>query len=644
MTNNRNTERWRKILRIGLIVGVWLVGVTRAEAVQESKGQDGEEVLCLDVRGRGDLNGGKVSLEQEAEPKSEDTVRVSEQKKDSSGKDDEYDGRYGWPLQRIPRRVIVCELPDQWAEAMLLESLSGLAAQAVNEERFDALVWIRDPNSRSYARHFEAVLDRLDISDTMTMGVWELADYLKKERVVKGYVLYRKDGWSGPLYTRRDDIDLSANVATVYAGILQGILVDETMESEVRRHGFRLLKDARYETPEQCFVLNKALLNNGSALSIDPLVTNCRDIAIAQRLMLYYDTGDLAEQVLEWVRPLSPILGWNCGDEDEYTGAITRWGHYNTATNWCRNLPLLSAGAEKGVPARACEVDPKTIDFTDTADFHAYVMSDGDNMQWTIGAFVDDPRYLGNPARDSVGLSWTTCPVNLSVMAPSVWKDIAALQKSNFSLIEYGGGYQYPDQFAINRPNREELLRAFARRLDYHFHRLGITVFGFICKDVDSPEAQQAFKIYAEEIEGLTGMLAVQYYPYELEGATYWFPNRDGIDIPVSTARYSLWNDVDPNRPRCGTPEYVSSLINRDVIADDGPDQQQLSWTIVHAWSDFGLTSPLCEGLGAGFGPVKVSEDLLLPQIKTVSASELLWRIRMKYRPEQTCKILGIAE
>ena len=63
------------------------------------------------------------------------------------------------------------------------------------------------------------------------MGVWELADYLKKERVVKGYVLYRKDGWCGSLYTRRNDIDLSANVATVYAGILQGILVDETMET-----------------------------------------------------------------------------------------------------------------------------------------------------------------------------------------------------------------------------------------------------------------------------------------------------------------------------------------------------------------------------------------------------------------------------
>ena len=368
-------------------------------------------------------------------------------------------------------------------------------------------------------------------------------------------------------------------------------------------------------------------------------MTNCRDIAIAQRLPLYYDTGTLAERVLEWVRPLSPILGWNCGDEDEYTGAITRWGHYNTATNWCRNLPLLSAGADRTdlIPAR--EIDPRTIDYADTSAFHAYVMSDGDNMQWTIGAFVDSPRYLGNPRCDSVGLSWTTCPVNLSVMAPSVWNEIARVQRDNFSLIEYGGGYQYPDQFAVNRPDREALLREFARRLDSHFRRLGITVFGFSMLGDglrDLPEAQQAFRIYAEEIGGLAGMLAVQYYPYELDGSILWFPGRDGADIPVVTARYSLWNDVDPDRPRCGTPEYVSSLINRDVLAAAKAGDRQLQWTIVHAWSDFGRSSRLCPAPSVGFDPVWVSSRLLLPQVKTVSVAELLWRIRMKYRPEQT--------
>ena len=75
--------------------------------------------------------------------------------------------------------------------------------------------------------------------------------------------------------------------------------------------------------------------------------------------MLYYGTGPFSEQILEWVTPLSPILGWNYGNEDEYTGAITRWGHYNTASNWCRNLPVIMAASDKMYPLPIHEIKRK---------------------------------------------------------------------------------------------------------------------------------------------------------------------------------------------------------------------------------------------------------------------------------------------
>ncbi len=141
---------------------------------------------------------------------------------------------------------------------------------------------------------------------------------------------------------------------------------------------------------------------------------------------------------------------------------------------------------------------------------------------------------------------------------------------------------------------------------------------------------------------GLTGMLAVQYFPYELDGKVYWHRNRAGIDIPVVTARYSLWNEVNAHRPRAGVPEFVASMVNRDVLAAGEEGDRILQWTIVHAWSDFAESSPLTPRPAIGVNPVLRTQSLLLPSVKPASAEELLWRIRMEYRPEQTRNVLNL--
>ena len=554
--------------------------------------------------------------------------------------DNEYDGRHGWPVQKAPAKIIVCEKAKNFQEAMLLESLSGLAAQAVNNGTFNEMVWIEVDNE-SYRRIYQQTLEVLKINSVRKMNAWELLEYLKKRNVVKGYILYKQDKLGRNPYASYKDTDYSSNVATVYASLLKGVLIDESLEEMAKNQKLKLLKDARTESPDECFSKNKNKLNNHSALSIPPAVTNLRDYAIAQKLMLYADQKELIGKVLEWVEPLSPILGWGCGDEFDFTSVISLWGHYNTATNWCWNLPLISSVGNKAVLKKINEISLNEINFDISDSFHTFVMSDGDNVQWTMSNLLESRAYLGSPNRDIVNLTWTLCPVNLSVVSPYSWNAIAEVHNKNFTFLEYGGGYQYPDIFAQYRPNRLELVRKFAARMDYHFRQLGITVFGFICKNVASNEAQEAFQIYAEEIKGLTGMLAVQYFPYELEGQIYWKTNLDGIKIPVLTARYSIWNEVNPYRPRAGTPEFVASLINRDEIKAKESENKEnlLTWTMVHSWSDFSKTSRFTEKPAIGVNPVKLSKEMLLDNIKCVSANELLWRIRMKYQPEQTEKL-----
>ncbi len=551
------------------------------------------------------------------------------------------DELFGWPEQRVPSAVIVCDLPEDLPGKMMLESLSGLAARKVNEGVFDEMVWMRSGDA-VYESLYERTKQAIGIRHEKTMELWQLLDYLHGKRIVKGYVLYRADTSDGKDYSNRPGMDLSSNSATVYAALLGGVLIEESLGEQARRAGLKLLKDCRGISPQQCFEENRSRLNNISALCVDPRVENCRDFAIAHKTMVYYGTGEFTEQVLEWVQPLSPIVGWNCDDEDRHTGPVSRWGHFNTASNWCRNLPFLSAARGKVPLVRANERSPEEIDFADPSEFHSFVMSDGDNMQWSMGRFVSSDLYYGNTARGHI--SWTCCPINLSLVSPYTWNDIANGQQGVSSLIEYGGGYQYADQFAINRPDREELLTRFARRVNRHMNRLGITVLGFICMDVRSAAAMEAYRIYAREIENLTGMLAVQYYPYELGGEIIWADNGKGADIPVVTARYSIWNSVSHARPNAGSPEYVAALINRDALRTPAGGEGKLAWTVVHVWSQFTPEESALPRSVSGADAVISSVERLIPRVKNISANELLWRIRMEYQPEQTLRLLERAQ
>ena len=78
------------------------------------------------------------------------------------------DDRYGWPEQKAPEKLIVCKSSANSAERMLLESLSGLAAKAVNEERFDRMVWMETGNE-AYRRLFRESLEALDIREIFPM-------------------------------------------------------------------------------------------------------------------------------------------------------------------------------------------------------------------------------------------------------------------------------------------------------------------------------------------------------------------------------------------------------------------------------------------------------------------------------------------
>ena len=187
-------------------------------------------------------------------------------------------------------------------------------------------------------------------------------------------------------------MDCSVNVATSLAGIVDGIIVDEKLEREAKAHGLTRLIDARDKTQAWCFENYRDQFNRRMVCTQDPRKPNVRDFAIAQKAFTVYGYDEPTPAVMKWLEPLSPILGWNGGDEFKTTDMSTRWGHIQTSTDWCNNLPVLMAGAEKIDQAKVPAFDPRTIDWNDQRSAVSFVSTDGDNVQWLSGELLSGRR------------------------------------------------------------------------------------------------------------------------------------------------------------------------------------------------------------------------------------------------------------
>lgn len=540
-----------------------------------------------------------------------------------------------WPEQKAPKSVSTCKIArvSDIREMNLAQSVSGLAAQAVNEGIFSEAVWISTPNP-DYAIYYASLMKRLGAKKAGEYKVWELVKRYAQKGIVKGYVLYDA--------AKQDN---SINLATVYAGLQKGVLVDISQEAAAEKLGLKKLADATGREPDTTiFNELKNQLNPGLLVLANPKFSNNRDYAIAHKSMVYYGVDSVFYTILKWVHPVSPVIGWNKGDEFRQIEPCTRYGLINTATDWCMNLALLTIPSTQE-PVKLKSIDPAKIDWAKKGNFHSFLLSDGDNMQWTFGGFLNNKEYWGNDYRDRLPMSFTSCVLNLSQAGRDVYNYLASTQTGLTSVVEYGGGYYYPDLFAKSTDTPEKLLRDYAKKINVQMKQTGTKVFGFICRNMSGEAAMKAYRIYAEEIEDLTGMIAVQYSPYNGgRGKVFWVKNKKGVEIPVVTARYQLWANLP--KPGSGNPAALANWINTDsTLSGDS----KLDWTIVHAWSEFadpssGKADP-AKGVKddtarRGVPAVWWTKERINENTTIVSLEELLWRIRMKHDPEATKRVM----
>ena len=137
---------------------------------------------------------------------------------------DSFPVRY-WPIFPSPITLIKSDNINKmpFAEQLMVQTLAGLVAYNTRETGTGEYVWLEN-GSVSYTEWLkrEITYTKCNVADEHAFGAWELVDRYSKQRLIKGYILCRRDPAKRGLYEGKTQ-NTSVNVANALCGILSGI-------------------------------------------------------------------------------------------------------------------------------------------------------------------------------------------------------------------------------------------------------------------------------------------------------------------------------------------------------------------------------------------------------------------------------------
>jgi hypothetical protein len=230
----------------------------------------------------------------------------------------------------------------------------------------------------------------------------------------------------------------------------------------------------------------------------------------------------------------------------------------------------------------------------------AFVLSDGDNIQWLCGSFDDNPRYWASPLRGQFPMTWEVSPL-LAQTAPRVLQHLYATAKDTDAFVSGAGlpGYTFlhlqPDPAALARQAAPLL-----RRSDLPIASVLNDNAGALHETrplLDRPE--------------IAGVLYKDYSPYHRRrGEILWHRGK-----PCVSYRCVLWEGLMG-------PEEVAREVARMPLA---PRTDEASYALVnvHAWS-YGRS-------GGPLEAVRRTIERLPPQTRVVTADQIIGLLRRSF-------------
>jgi GxGYxYP putative glycoside hydrolase C-terminal domain/GxGYxY sequence motif in domain of unknown function N-terminal len=472
-------------------------------------------------------------------------------------------------------RVMTATLQGQVAR--LRPGRGGASGIYLNVPGVGYGVWLDDLATR-YGVDLEAVTD-----------VWALVDRYRARAAhadpIDTYVLYR-----------RGEGDPSVNVATTVAGLTGALAVEETLEPTAKAHGLRLVADVRGRDDRWVKRRYWPKLSHALAVEQKPDFANqMRDYATMAGALLFYDGNSaFRRQVVRDLEPDAATMGWGDASQGEnsFVAPSSEAGVRTIAADHARNLAPLSGISLDRVSQRAHGKVPAAEPGTHHV---AFLITDGDNIQWMLGDFQSSERWYASPHRGTLDLGWAVSP-SLVDVAPSVLRwyyDNAAAggHQDRFVVGPSGGGYLYPSMY----PRTE--LDLHTSRLATAMDRSDLGVVQII--DFESFDDTALWSTYLKRPE-IDGLIYLEYSRYDThKGRIVW-----ARDKPVVSARTMLWDGLPGADEASVTTEL--NAAGRDPSTADG-----YSIVMWHAWSK-------------SVENVKAVVDNLAPHVKVVTPDVLV--------------------
>ncbi len=233
--------------------------------------------------------------------------------------------------------------------------------------------------------------------------------------------------------------------------------------------------------------------------------------------LVRYGVDSTLKGLLEWVQPLSPVIGWNKGGEFQHIGTLHETRTHQHSIRLVHEPEPAEHSTNSNAPTKINSLHPEKINWNDSRQFP--FLRDERWRQyagWTFGDFISSKDYWSNPANtEHQYVLHFLCGQSLRSRAVMYMIICGRRSPKAVSVVEYGGGYFYPGPVATATGEPDRWLRELARRdepaneTDWR-KSAGLYLQG-ICP---ARQRSGAYRIFAEEIEDLTGIIAVQYSPY----------------------------------------------------------------------------------------------------------------------------------
>ena len=471
---------------------------------------------------------------------------------------------------------------SSFADRVLMASVSGIVARESPE------VHLAYRSSSSFTDP-EFWLEQHVASNPNTNVVWQndpkwFIDQYKTQ--FNGYVLYDRD---------------SINQATSVAGALGALMVDANQLSgsigtALKNAEIRQVADARGKTSDWAYDTYRDSYNRDFIYRQQPrFAHHLRSHAIKNAGFMFDETAATRDRYLAGQNDHSAVVGWGYrNSESEFFQSASDHNLTAIPADHLQSAASLS-GWKVDAPKQA-HVAPNTPTKED-AHYVAFVMSDGDNVQWLSGEFGRNPRWFGSPKRGNFPMTFDMTPAlaDFNPTALAYFYEQAANDAEKTYFVNSGG-------YGINYPSRLSDVDGFVDRTVEAMQTADQRVISILDPSYDKAKLNALAE--RPEITGVMFKTNANAYAGN-QGEVYWHEG-----TPVASVRHTLWDGFD-------TPNELIATLNSSPRE---PQSNVASYSIVnvHPWS----VSREDGGQGDPMSNVDYIVSNLQPHVEVVTLDE----------------------